>query len=78
MIYEDASLDNAALQLANDLSDILKQGSGLREPIPAYVNYADGFESLEELYGQQHIAKLKRLKREYDPHGKFTYYNPIS
>ncbi|KAL8990020.1 MAG: hypothetical protein Q9169_008228, partial [Polycauliona sp. 2 TL-2023] len=37
----------------------------------AYSNYANGDETLEEIYGYEpwRLEKLRRLKREWDPHG---------
>lgn len=48
--------------------------------IHSYVNYAAGTESLEELYGYEawRVAKLRWLKEQYDPHGRFNYYLPIT
>lgn len=45
----------------------------------AYVNYAAGFESLEERYGHERwrIQRLQGLKAKYDPNNLFRYYNPI-
>ncbi|KAK5997639.1 FAD-linked oxidoreductase chyH [Cladobotryum mycophilum] len=44
-----------------------------------YVNYATGHEKMEEVYGydQQRIAKLKTLKKAWDPHNRFGFYMPI-
>ncbi|KAH7016276.1 uncharacterized protein B0I36DRAFT_377853 [Microdochium trichocladiopsis] len=48
-------------------------------PATAYVNYANGFETLEQMYGSERWRRerLNRLKRQYDPHNRFRYYNPI-
>lgn len=44
-----------------------------------YVNYAHGDENLQELYGYEawRVARLKTLKRKYDPEGHFSFYAPI-
>ncbi|KAL8646740.1 MAG: hypothetical protein Q9226_006734 [Calogaya cf. arnoldii] len=46
----------------------------------AYSNYANGDETLEQLYGYEpwRLEKLKRLKRKWDPEGKFRFFNPIT
>jgi FAD/FMN-containing dehydrogenase len=46
----------------------------------SYVNYAHGDEKLESLYGYEpwRLEKLRALKKEYDPKGKFSFYAPIS
>jgi hypothetical protein len=45
----------------------------------AYVNYAFGDETLQEMYGHEpwRVSKLKDLKKKYDPSGKFNFYAPI-
>lgn len=46
----------------------------------AYVNYAHGDETLEEVYGYEawRVARLRALKEKYDPLGRFGFYAPIS
>ena len=43
------------------------------------MNYGLGHEESEELYGYEtwRLEKLRRLKRKYDPEGKFSFYAPI-
>lgn len=57
---------------------ILVEGSGY-DQLVAYVNYADGDETLEEVYGHEpwRMRKLKGLKEKYDPRGVFNFYVPI-
>ncbi|KAJ4340395.1 hypothetical protein N0V95_007508 [Ascochyta clinopodiicola] len=45
-----------------------------------YVNYANGEESRAEVYGYEHwrLAKLRELKRIWDPNNRFAFYNPIA
>ncbi len=46
----------------------------------AYSNYANGDETLEQIYGHEswRLEKLRRLKREWDPNGSFRFFNPIT
>jgi len=46
----------------------------------AYVNYAVGFEPLEEIYGwnTDRLTKLKTLKKKWDPKNRFGFYLPIA
>ncbi|KAL9009443.1 MAG: hypothetical protein Q9173_005533, partial [Seirophora scorigena] len=46
----------------------------------AYSNYANGDETLEQIYGHEpwRLEKLRRLKREWDPNGRFRFFNPIT
>lgn len=45
----------------------------------AYVNYAYGDESVREMYGRDEarLARLRGLKRKWDPQNRFGFYNPI-
>ncbi|PVH97527.1 FAD-binding domain-containing protein [Periconia macrospinosa] len=48
-------------------------------PLSAYVNYANGEETQEEVYGSEswRVQRLRDLKKKYDAEGKFSYYQPI-
>lgn len=49
--------------------------------LPAtYVNYANGDESLESIYGYDswRLEKLRELKAKYDPNNRFRYHVPIN
>ncbi|KAL2802543.1 FAD-binding domain-containing protein [Aspergillus granulosus] len=71
-------LDPIAIQWAEDNQRLWNEGQPTRKP-RAYVNYASGRESLEEMYGYEpwRLERLRRLKAQYDPEGRFSYYNPI-
>lgn len=73
----NASLDEAAFAIGSSLRTALLDGTGKRTI--TYVNYAHGDESLESIYGfdSWRLEKLRRLKKEYDPEGKFNFYAPI-
>ncbi|KAL4942708.1 hypothetical protein BDV06DRAFT_235239 [Aspergillus oleicola] len=74
----NANLDPIAIQWAADNQRLWNEGQPTRRP-SAYVNYASGRESLEEMYGYEpwRLERLRRLKAQYDPEGRFSYYNPI-
>lgn len=42
-----------------------------------YINYAYGDEPLETIYGHN-VARLRQLKRQYDPKGRFNQFFPLS
>ncbi|KAJ6150702.1 hypothetical protein N7470_007296 [Penicillium chermesinum] len=71
--------DREAADLGHHLRDILHKATG-QEQLHAYVNYAYGSETSEQLYGEEKWRqdKLLHLKRKYDPEGKFSYYAPIA
>ncbi|KAG8167743.1 hypothetical protein KVR01_003432 [Diaporthe batatas] len=45
----------------------------------AYVNYANGYETLQELYGHDawRLEKLRNIKTAYDPDSRLKFYAPI-
>ncbi|KAF2756099.1 FAD-binding domain-containing protein [Pseudovirgaria hyperparasitica] len=45
----------------------------------SYVNYANGEQSVEEMYGHEpwRLEKLRDLKQRYDPERRFRFYAPI-
>ncbi|KAI8931400.1 hypothetical protein NX059_011730 [Plenodomus lindquistii] len=74
----DKVAEKAAWQWANEVRDQWNGGQPQR-PVNAYVNYANGMETLEERYGHEkwRIQRLKGLKKKYDPRNNFRYFNPI-
>lgn len=73
-----ADRDSQARALGTQLRDILHEASG-RKDMRAYVNYAYGDETPEQLYGSEQWRqnRLRSLKQKYDPEGKFSFYAPI-
>jgi hypothetical protein len=61
-----------------EVRDLWNLGQPGRLP-DTYVNYANGYESVEEMYGHEpwRIEKLRNLKAKYDPQNRFRFYNPI-
>ncbi|KEF59086.1 uncharacterized protein A1O9_03930 [Exophiala aquamarina CBS 119918] len=76
--FPNKSLDTTAKEWGQRMRDVLLAGSGTSE-LQAYINYAYGDERIESWYGYEpwRLEKLRRLKREFDPHGKFSFYAPI-
>ncbi|KAJ6187299.1 hypothetical protein N7519_002207 [Penicillium mononematosum] len=72
----DKSVEVQAADLGNQLRNILFEATGF-EDIRAYVNYAHGDETLQQLYGSSQ-ERLLALKQKYDPTGKFSFYAPIA
>lgn len=77
--FPAAGLDKKAADLGQELRNILLEASG-RPDIRAYVNYAYGDETTEQLYGEEEWRqqRLRALKSKYDPEGKFSFYAPIA
>ncbi len=57
---------------------VLYKNSGFDKP-RTYVNYGQGDESVEEVYGHEkwRLDRLKVLKAKYDPFNVFTVYQPL-
>lgn len=74
----NATLDAEAFEIGEKMRDALLEGTGLK--LNAYVNYARGDESLEAVYGYEEwrLERLGKLKKAYDPEGKFNFFEPIS
>jgi len=42
-----------------------------------YINYANGDEDLVDIYGGN-VARLQRIKRQFDPARRFNQFFPLS
>lgn len=75
----NATLDTLAQEHGGKLRGILLEASDEPEKLKAYVNYAHGVESLEDMYGYEpwRIEKLKALKKKWDPDNRMRFYAPI-
>lgn len=76
---EEGVADSEAVKLGKDMQRILADGAGEGKGLDAYVNYAFGDEGMETWYGREEwrLEKLRALKRNWDPEGKFGWYCPI-
>ncbi|KAK1832578.1 FAD-binding domain-containing protein [Podospora conica] len=77
--YTDPSWTDDIVATTKEIKRVLTQAEGPNELPRGYVNYGIGDEESEELYGYDkwRLEKLRRLKRRYDPDGKFGFYAPI-
>ncbi|KAL8703191.1 MAG: hypothetical protein Q9201_003610 [Fulgogasparrea decipioides] len=71
--------DALALDFANQARRIWHAGDTPGRNVTAYLNYANGDESVEALYGYEswRLDRLRGLKKIYDPYNKFRFFNPI-
>ncbi|KAL8780238.1 MAG: hypothetical protein Q9213_006560 [Squamulea squamosa] len=74
----NGSIEDAAWKWAKEVTDQWNDGQPGR-PVNTYVNYANGFEPVEQIYGHEawRLERLRGLKAKYDPENRFRYYNPI-
>lgn len=75
----NATIDPLAQEFGKKLRTHLLEGSDDPAHLRAYVNYANGDESLEAVYGWEEwrLEKLRKLKTEWDPENRMRYYVPI-
>lgn len=78
LIAPDSGLEDAAWEWAYEVRDLWNGGQPNRLP-DAYLNYANGFEPLEQRFGHEpwRLERLRNLKAKYDPKNRFRYFNPI-
>ncbi|KAL4767675.1 hypothetical protein BDW60DRAFT_211750 [Aspergillus nidulans var. acristatus] len=74
----DSELEREAWEWAGEVRDLWNEGQPGRKA-HAYVNYANGFEPVEEKYGHEawRLERLRALKERYDPDNRIRFYNPI-
>ncbi|KAK8070917.1 hypothetical protein PG997_011120 [Apiospora hydei] len=71
-----AATAKAASALGHELREDLRATDGYPEP-SVFVNYARGDEKLEEIYSRQNLPRLAKLKKQWDPHGFFSFNNAL-
>ncbi|RYP92061.1 hypothetical protein DL770_001839 [Monosporascus sp. CRB-9-2] len=80
LLYQpNATIDPLAQAFGQKLRDYLLEGSDDPSRLRAYVNYANGDESVQEVYGWEEwrLEKLRKLKAQWDPENRMRYYVPI-
>ncbi|OJJ46861.1 hypothetical protein ASPZODRAFT_1838315 [Penicilliopsis zonata CBS 506.65] len=79
LVYQpDSTLDETASRFGEELREIIHRAGGSME-LHAYVNYASGTESPQNMYGYEpwRLARLRALKKKYDPKRRFPFYAPF-
>ncbi|POS69298.1 hypothetical protein DHEL01_v212307 [Diaporthe helianthi] len=76
---DGGALDAKAISVGQEIRDAIRAGTG-RDEFHAYVNYAFGTETKQEMYGYERWRqnKLLKLKNKYDPKRRFSFYAPIA
>ena len=79
VIYTDPAQINQGVALGKQIRDAI-QSQDTTGQLNSYVNYAFGDEGLKAVYGYEpwRLEKLRRIKRQYDPRGKFNFFAPIT
>ena len=69
---------NNTIQPEKDLSVEFKATG--KKALQAYVNYGYGDETPKEWYGsgKDRQERLRKLKKKYDPKGRFNFFAPIA
>lgn len=63
-------------KLGQELRQDFFETSGYPE-ISVYVNYANGDETVEQIYSQANLPRLAALKSKWDPQNVFRFSNPL-
>lgn len=65
-------------QAGEKVRSLLYNGTG-ESDLNVYVGYANGDETVQQLFGSDHakIQKLVDLKQHYDPEERFRFYAPL-
>ncbi|RCI10353.1 hypothetical protein L249_4378 [Ophiocordyceps polyrhachis-furcata BCC 54312] len=65
-----------ARDFGNRMQNVTTGADGLHH---SYLNYAQGHEAVEEVYGRDwgRIGRLRGLKRRFDPLNRFGFYMPL-
>ena len=51
--------------------------AGTPDGLDTYVGFSHGDESAKAIWSEAHLARLRALKKQYDPQGWFSWYHPI-
>jgi hypothetical protein len=75
----NASIDPIAQEFGETLRGFLLEASDDPDHLRAYVNYANGDEPLQAVYGWEdwRLKKLRELKKQWDPKNEMKYYVPF-
>ncbi|KAJ5454549.1 uncharacterized protein N7458_005505 [Penicillium daleae] len=74
--HSDANLDAVVDGYARRIRDVLVKTAGTAR-LNVYVSYSHGDETLEEVYGEQKLGRLAKLKQRIDPDGLFDAYHAL-
>lgn len=74
--YADPALDSRAEAFGSAVRDLWRSTDNLPSN-ETYINYANGDEPLETVYGGN-VARLQKIKREHDPRGRFNQFFPLT
>ncbi|KAI5785828.1 hypothetical protein EDC01DRAFT_750252 [Geopyxis carbonaria] len=78
-MYTDPTIDEPMNEYGKQIRNTLRKKSGFSTP-KGYLNYAQGDEPLEVLYGDEawRMKKLRSLKKLWDPKNAFGFYEPLA
>ncbi|KEY67090.1 hypothetical protein S7711_07065 [Stachybotrys chartarum IBT 7711] len=69
---EEAAAIAAGSQIRSDFAETSGYGG-----LAAYMNFAQGDETVEEIYGERNLPRLASLKATWDPENVFRYHFPL-
>ncbi|KAI4163514.1 MAG: hypothetical protein LQ342_002786 [Letrouitia transgressa] len=77
--YDDPALDGPAEAFGSKVRDLLWRAADDNRPSGnfTYVNFAHGDEKLSQVYGSN-VGRLQKIKKIYDPLGRFDQWFPLT
>lgn len=78
MVWDDATKDNTLNKAASDFMAAAKTEAKNRGLYSKYIymNYAGPYQNVVPSYGDENLAKLKKIAKKYDPHAVFQKLQP--
>ena len=74
--YQDPTLDGTVDTFMRAARTKFHKTGGFQD-LSVHVNFAHGDEGPEVWYQARKLAKLTKLKREWDPDQIFSWFNPV-
>lgn len=72
----NCKVTEAVVKLGEELRRDFTETSGYPD-LSVYVNYANGDETVEQVYGKANLPRLAALKKKWDPQNAFRFSNPL-
>ncbi|KAI0877508.1 hypothetical protein GGS24DRAFT_487881 [Hypoxylon argillaceum] len=76
-VYADNTTTDADIEhLPEKIRDTIAATAGT-DGLNTYIGFSNGDEPPEAIWSREHLQRLAKLKKEYDPLGLFSSYHPI-
>ncbi|KAK4214353.1 hypothetical protein QBC37DRAFT_421456 [Rhypophila decipiens] len=77
IVYGDANTTDADIEnIPKKMRDTIAASAGTAY-LNTYIGFSDGDEPAKSIWSAEHLPRLAKLKKRYDPDGLFSHYHPI-